>query len=42
MVQIRPGAPYTNWIASLELPHKKHNNDPYNSAYIDFVYQITY
>ena len=45
------GARYTKSIASLELRHKEHNNDPYslhnntvergNSAYIDLVYQAS-
>ena len=47
----RSGARYTKSIASLELRHKEHNNDPYslhnntierdNSAYIDLVYRAS-
>ena len=47
------GARYTKWIASLELRHKEHDNDPYplhnklhtierdNTAYIDLVYRAS-
>ena len=33
------GARYTKWIASLELRHKEHNNDPYplHNNTIDFT-----
>ena len=28
LIDFSAGAPYNKWIASLELHHKEHNNDP--------------
>ena len=38
-LHFRAGARYTKWIASLELRHKEHSNDPYplHNNTIDFT-----